>query len=253
MSVIPFLLFNSSVWGDIPKKGIDILENLQNTFYRCLLATPRSTPIPALLWETGGLTMACRVNLRKLTFYHHLMSLDGSAVASRVANLAMKAGYPGLMHEYKELCTQYNLPCARDMSKQRWKKLVKTVILDANKKHLLGLIRSNYTKLDYHTLEKEEFEIKNYLKELRLSNARLMFKIRSKMVENIAFNFSNDPKHIERLWKCTHCDNMDSQSHVLFCASYKHLREGKDLANNHDLVAYFRDVISLRDKLVGIV
>ena len=131
-----------------------MLDNLQYTFYRYLLATPRSTPSPALLWETGGLTMKCRVDLRKLTFYHHLMSLDDSAVARRVANLAMKAGHPGLMREYKELCSLYNLPCARNTSKQRWKKLVKTAIIDANKKHLLELIKSNYKKLDYHTLVK---------------------------------------------------------------------------------------------------
>ena len=119
VSVIPFLLFNSGVWGEIPKRGIDMLDNLQYTFYRYLLATPRSTPSPALLWETGGLTMKCRVDLRKLTFYHHLMSLDGSAVAHRVANLAMKAGHPGLMREYKELCSLYNLPCACNTTKQQ--------------------------------------------------------------------------------------------------------------------------------------
>ena len=89
VGVLPFLLNNSGVWGDIPKKGLEMLDNLQNTFYRYLLATPRSTPIPALLWETGGLTMVSRINMRKLTFYHHLMSLDGSALASRVAIIAM--------------------------------------------------------------------------------------------------------------------------------------------------------------------
>ena len=37
--------------------------------------------------------MTCRVNLRKVTFHHHLKSLDVRAVASRVANFAMKASY----------------------------------------------------------------------------------------------------------------------------------------------------------------
>ena len=81
-SVIPFLLNNSGVWGEIPKKALDKLEDLQVKFLRCLLATPRSTPTPALLWETGSLTMLDRINTRKLMFYHHVMSLDTSAVAS---------------------------------------------------------------------------------------------------------------------------------------------------------------------------
>ena len=253
VGVLPFLLNNSGVWVDIPKKGIEILDNLQNTFYRYLLATPRSTPIPALLWETGGLTMLSRINMRKLTFYHHLMSLDGSTVASRVAHVAMKAGYPGLMREYKELSSQYNLPCARNTSKQRWKKLLKRAIIDNNKKQLLGQIHSKYKKLDYSTLMNEEYETKGYMKKLRLSDARLRFRIRTKMVENIAFNFSNDPKHTRQLWRCTHCDYIDSQSHILVCDSYKNLREGKNLSSDYDLVKYFRDVISLRDKLDEIV
>ena len=73
------------------------------------------------------------------------------------------------------------------------------------------------------------------------------------MVENIALNFSRDPKRVEWLWKCTHCDNIDSQSYLLICDNYKHLSEDKDLASNYDLVEYFIDRISLRDKLEKIV
>ena len=73
------------------------------------------------------------------------------------------------------------------------------------------------------------------------------------MVENIALTFSSDPKRVEWLWKCTHCDNIDSQSYLLICDNYKHLSEDKDLASNYDLVEYFIDRISLRDKLEKIV
>ena len=73
---------------------------------------PLSTPIPAILWETGGLCMSSHINLRKLLFYHHLVSLDDSSVASKVARLATQAGYPGLVREYEQLCKQYKLPCA---------------------------------------------------------------------------------------------------------------------------------------------
>ena len=77
--------------------------------------------------------------------------------------------------------------------------------------------------------------------------------IRTKMVEKIAFNFSSDQKYVNRLWQCTHCASIDSQSHVLICAGYKHLREGKDLGSDNDLVSYFRDLISIRDKIKDIV
>ena len=50
-----------------------------------------------------------------------------------------------------------------------------------------------------------------------------------------------------------YCDRMDSQSHVIICEGYKHLREGKDLNSDTDLVDYFKGVISLREKLEDIV
>ena len=46
-----------------------------------------------------------------------------------------------------------------------------------------------------------------------------------------------------------HCDKLDSQSHLMHCDSYKYLREGRDLNSDKNLVDYFRDVISLRDKM----
>ena len=53
----------------------------------------------------------------------------------------------------------------------------------------------------------------------------------------------------KQLWKCAHCDMIDSQTHIVHCVSYKHLREGKDLEEDKDLVKYFRDVIALREKV----
>ena len=133
LSVIPFLLNNSSVWADIPQAAYNQLEDLQKTFYRYLFATPISTPSPALLWETGGLTMRNRINMNKIMFFHQLMSLDESAVARRVARVADRAGYPGLMREYQSLCSELDLPSPAKTSKLTWKRLVKKAIFEKNK------------------------------------------------------------------------------------------------------------------------
>ena len=88
---------------------------------------------------------------------------------------------------------------------------------------------------------------------MNLYDARLKFAIRAKMVKSVAFNFSSDPKYSSQLWHCTHCDRMDSQTHILSCDSYQYLRTGKDLSCDRDLVTYFREVISLREKLDNFV
>ena len=249
LSVIPFLLNNSSVWADIPQAAYNQLEDLQKTFYRYLFATPISTPSPALLWETGGLTVRNRINMNKVMFFHHLMSLDEHAVASRVAKVADRAGYPGLIQEYQLLCTELGLPNPGTTSKLAWKRMVKKAIFEKNKKELLDQVERNYKKLEYEKLKEEKFEMKDYVKSMRMNDGRLHFQIRTKMVKNIAFNYSSDPKFSSQLWHCTHCDRMDSQSHVLTCESYKFLREGKDLSSDLDLVKYFRDVLTLREKV----
>ena len=162
-----------------------------------------------------------------------------STVARKVANIAIRAGHPGLMREYIQLCTQYNLPSAQNTPKGVWKRLVKAAISEGNNAKLLEQIQTKYKKLNYDTLKNEKFEMKEYLEELRLSDARLKFRIRSKMVETIAMNFSSDPIHVNRLWQCTHCDRIDSQSHVLVCEGYKHLRKEKNFGSDCDLFPNF--------------
>ena len=73
------------------------------------------------------------------------------------------------------------------------------------------------------------------------------------MEKTIALNFSSDAKFSSRLWQCAHCEKIDSQIHILSCVSYKHLREGKNLYSDRDLVAYFREVVALREKLENVI
>ena len=195
LSVLPFLLNNCSTWVDIPKGVYKQLNDLQNMFYRFLFATAISTPIPALLWETGGLTMENRIKIYKLSFYHHLVSLEQSSVASKIASVAEVAGYPGLVQEYQALCTELRLPKPQTVSKQSWNKLVKKTVTEANRVELLKLIEEKYEKLEYENLKTETFSKKEYLKTMNMHDARLRFRIRCKMVKKIALNFLSDPQY----------------------------------------------------------
>ena len=98
-----------------------------------------------------------------------------STVARIVANIAIRAGHPGLMREYIQLCTQYNLPSALNTPKGVWKRLVKAAISEGSKANLLEQIQTKYKKLNYDALKNEKFKMKDYLEELRLSDARANF------------------------------------------------------------------------------
>ena len=84
LSIIPFLMYNCETWTEIGKGSLSLLNDLQHMFIRYLLATPKTCPIPALLWETGFMLMEHRIAIRKLTFYHHLMNLSQNSLAYQV-------------------------------------------------------------------------------------------------------------------------------------------------------------------------
>ena len=96
-------------------------------------------------------------------------------------------------------------------------------------------------------MKKESFEVKSYLKDLSLSDAKLKFAIRTKMVRTIQANFKGEQQYKSNNWKCVGCGKLGTQEHVLGCSAYKHLREGRCLDNDKELVSYFRSVISMRE------
>ena len=72
-------------------------------------------------------------------------------------------------------------------------------------------------------------------------------------------NFMSDTAFAKNMWTCTGCRKDDSeetwkkdtQEHILICPGYSELRLNKDLTSDGDLVRYFREVILLRQNLIG--
>ena len=143
---------------------------------------------------------------------------------------------------------EYNLPDAKLASKIQWKKLVKNAVMEENEKSLLNTIKEKYKKLEYNTLKEENCDVKDYLKSLNLPDARMKFSIRTKMTRTVQMNYKGDPKFTQNKWKCQDCGTPDTQEHIIRCPTYQHLRSGKNLESDRDLVEYFRKVLQIRDK-----
>ena len=88
--------------------------------------------------------------------------------------------------------------------------------------------------------------MKSYITEMKLREARTLFRVRSSMIP-VKMNMKSNTKYAQELWKCDDCMSMDSQSHILWCPAYAPLREGKTLSNDLDLVHYFQAVIKIRE------
>ena len=61
-------------------------------------------------------------------------------------------------------------------------------------------------------------------------------------------NMKSSAKFSNELWKCDFCQMLDSQSHIMWCSAFSSLREGKNIADDADLVAYFQQVFKIREQ-----
>ena len=84
------------------------------------------------------------------------------------------------------------------------------------------------------------------MKSMKLRDARTLFRMRSGMI-NAKMNMKSNTSYSMDLWRCDDCRSMDSQSHIIWCPAYAELREGKNLDCDLDLVAYYQQVMKLRE------
>ena len=131
----------------------------------------------------------------------------------------------------------------KDKTKRKWKEIIKEAVERKNGEELKEKIRK-LEKLE--VMKKERFEQKDYLRSLSLEQARVLFRVRTRMV-NCKLNQSSSRANKVSLWRCDECGFIDSQSHILHCPAYQDLRMGKDLNSDLDVANYFKQVLLLRD------
>ena len=104
------------------------------------------------------------------------------------------------------------------------------------------------TKLQDGPMKLENFELKTYLSEMSLTDARTLFRIRSQTTD-VNMNQRINKLYAKQLWKCSECGNIGSQSHILWCPFHANLRQGKSLDSDADLVRYMQQVFTVREDL----
>ena len=107
-----------------------------------------------------------------------------------------------------------------------------------------------YSKLRRGPLAEGGLVVQPYIENLKMHEARIMFRIRTRMMPT-KMNMKGNPSFARELWKCDACKMLDSQSHVLWCPFFAPLREGKDIGNDKDLVEYFVKVFKIREEFEG--
>ena len=248
LAIVPRLLNNAESWVCISECSYTKLEDLQYTFLRVILQTPASTPKLALLFETGMLSMKFRIYARKLNFINAIKHQDSESLAKQVYLEQVAHNWPGLARECQEICEQLKLPniLEENISIPMWKTLVKKACKSEFEKQIKIEMKDKTKTKD---IVNESFEFKKYLKNKNVHEARIAFKMRTKMLD-IKMNFQHDIKYMADLWQCDSCRRaVDTQTHVLNCSAYQSQREDKDFGDFNDLVTYYSEVMQIRSKL----
>ena len=104
----------------------------------------------------------------------------------------------------------------------------------------------NSSKIRQTNILDESYELKNYIKDLSPEYARVKFRQRYFMMKEAKLNYPSDPKYKAQGYQCDYCSSISSQSHIKVCIEYEHLREGRNLDNDCELVQYLVDVVKHR-------
>ena len=153
-----------------------------------------------------------------------------------------------MVSETKAICDRIKLEDVNttNFDKHEYKELVVKACRKEDAAFLRGGMEGRSKVQD---LVSENCLIKDYFKYKSLARTRDMFRIRTHMNE-LKANFKHDKKNIVGGVACVACGMEDeSNSHVMKCDKYRDLRDGRDLKSNNDLVNFFRDVMSRREKI----
>ena len=116
----------------------------------------------------------------------------------------------------------------------------------------------DYSKLRNKGLEDESLEIKSYVTDLTLRDARMKYRLRSSTLP-LKMNMKSEPAFAAVSWRCNSCfssgtrgESMmcpETDTHVLWCPAYAPLREGLSLSRDSDVIQYFRSVLKIREEM----
>ena len=180
--------------------------------------------------------MKYRIWHQKCLLVLQIQCLEEEALARQIYRQAEENGWPGLGQEVREICQEIQI---QDINKFNIdKKQLKTAIFEAHYQDMLSQFEHSKKLKDN---KDDSFRgLPEYFHDRNLSNARMKFKIRTKMVENVPVNFKNRYRYTKIGLNCVHCNVELSQNHLVICPERSNMRQGLDMSKLDDLVTYFR-------------
>ena len=139
--------------------------------------------------------------MAQLNFFHHLANLPVSSLARNFFDTQIRLKLPGVVTNCKQTLCELNIGDPKSYTKNQWRKRIKVITCQKNKEDLINWMK-NYKKIDYKTYEDKRFEMSSYFKNLNIEDARMMLKIKLKMVPTIRSHFKSNKKFKADKYQC---------------------------------------------------
>ena len=212
-AIVPSLLAGAGTWVGITCREEEMLEELQELFWRTILQVPRGTPRVMFRAETGCMSMRSRIWKMKLLLASRIVRQEGS-LANKVYTEQVKMGWSGLAKEVAEIGKKIGIKDTELSMKEE----VEEAVFNHNYKEMKEEI-CKYDKLK--DIKDEDLrEGQEYMKEKSLDKSRMAFRIRTKMVKKVKMNFKNSFKGN---LKCEECEMEaeETQAHMMECPGWR--------------------------------
>ena len=218
-------------------------------------------------WQSGSLTFTNIILAKQLNFIHHLANLPQDELARTIFDESVNLKLPGLYQQCERYLNEMGIMDLQVITKGQMKSKVKKFIRNKTRSELL-VKSQNYKKLDFHKLSRESLERKPYFARLSLEDARMFFRVTSKLVPNIRNNFPSKYRRQGKPLTCPACtqssssgdsnpvtsDNvllpLHTQSHILTdCVAVSDLRAECDENDDHSLAVFFKKVVARHNEM----
>ncbi len=180
------VLFNSGAWCNLTQNNKDKLTEVQMKYLRRIMHVPVSTPAAVIFRELGVIPLVNELECRQLYFLHHILSLQENDPVRTMYEREKR--YPFAKSWYCEIlviCEKYGIEFHEEkieaMGKLPWKYLVK------KKVHNFVVTWINESGKDKtktkNFLPVTKLHPEKYLISMKPQDARLLFRVRSRMID----------------------------------------------------------------------
>ena len=212
--IVPALIYGCETWIPTAEETSKLIQ-VQLSTIRRIIKIPVSTPLVSIYIETGELPINLEIEKRQLNYLWVLLNAeDQSNDLLQLQLTEFKSNCDNLGNHFLNLLRKFNitepLTTIAKLSKNKWKKLIAKKITEFNNEYC-SKKSQKLSKLTTLNKYKKQPKPEKYIKELKRTEAAIIFKLRTRML-NLRNNFRNTAKgKIE----CPRChQERDDENHL---------------------------------------